>query len=140
MEVAVVRPLFVGAVWPAIKDYVLAACEMTGGRRTPTRVLAEAMDGITILWVAYDDEQEVKAFATTRICQYDAVTLLCVEMAGGEDLDSWATPENFDVFIKFAQDNGCSGIEIHGRGNAWARKLKQQGWENFSNAVELRWD
>ena len=63
MEIAVVRPLFVGAVWPAIKDYVIEACAQTNGRRTPTKVLAEAMDAITTLWVAYDDEQEVKAFA-----------------------------------------------------------------------------
>lgn len=139
LELSYVRPLFVGAVWPAIKDFVVPVCDMSNGRRTPAKVLAELMDNVTSLWVAHDDEHEIKAFAVTRLCQYDAVKLLCIEMAGGEDMDSWATDENFDVFVKFAQDNECDGIEIYGRGPAWARKMKNQGLEQFSTAVEIRW-
>lgn len=97
------------------------------------------MEDRASLWLAHDEGGLVKAFATTRICYYDAVTLLCIEMCGGEDLEEWATPENLDVFVKFAQDNGCSGIELHGRGDAWARKTNF-GWKKFSTSVEIRWD
>jgi hypothetical protein len=140
LTVSYVRPLFVGDIWPSIKSWVAEVCDLTGGRRTAPKVLAELIDNVTSLWVAHDEDGEIKAFATTRIVPYDAVTLLLIELAGGEDMDSWATDENFDVFSKFAADNGCAGVEIYGRGRAWARKMSNQGLEEFSVAVEKRWD
>lgn len=140
LKISYVRPLFVGATWPLIREWVVKVCEMSGGRRSPPKVLAELMENMTSLWVAHDEEGTVKAFATTRICHYDAVTLLGMELIGGEEMETWLTDDNIQTMVTFAKENGCDGLEGYGRGQAWARKLKAYGWEHCSTTIEMRWD
>lgn len=138
LSISYVPPLYVGATWPLIKTYVHQVCDMSGGRATPVKTLADLMEGTTQLWVAHDENQTVKAYATTRICQYDAVRLLGVEMIGGEDMETWLTGDNIQIMVQFAKDNGCEGLEGYGRGMAWARKLKDYGWSVRSTTIEMR--
>lgn len=138
MRIAYVRPDNVGATWPLIKDQMIRVCETTGGRRTPAKVLAELMQNQSSLWVAEEDG-EVAAFFTTRIIDYDAVRILGIELIAGDRIDEWVE-EGLETFMKFAQDNGCAGIEGYGRGRAWARKLSKHGWKDVASMVEIRWD
>lgn len=139
MHIAYVHPENVGATWPLIREWVIGLCNETGGRRTPAKLLAELMEGGCSLWVGVGDDGEVLSFMTTRIIDYDAVRLLGIEMVGGKDLEVWQD-DGMTVFQDFAKKNGCSGLEGYGRGRAWARKLKDYGWDEISTMIELRWD
>lgn len=139
MKILYVEPDYVGLTWPLIKDYVKGVIDITGGRRSMASTLDEMVRNQVSLWVAQDGAGEIKGFITSRLVDYPDMRMLGVELVGGEDVSEWEH-ETMEAMIDFAKANGCSGLEGYGRGDAWARRLRQYGWTKVFTTVEMRWD
>jgi hypothetical protein len=86
------------------------AVDKSNGRWLVGDLLKALTDGSQQLWLAYNEDKEVKAALTTKIQEYPRGKVLEIVFAGGTDVGEWLT-ESFEVFKRFAKDCGCLGVE-----------------------------
>jgi len=83
------------------------------------------MEGEMQLWAAVE-EKEIIACMISQIATYPQKRVLRIIFISGEGMDRWI--ENFPMVENFALMNGCTFLEVWGRG-AWVKILKEWDWE-----------
>lgn len=71
-------------------------------------------DGSLQLWVALNDNQEIKASAITSVDEGSEAKLCNILSLGGESLPEWVDELDKNI-TDFAEKNGCDAIEYVGR-------------------------
>lgn len=130
MNIALVGPEHLGAVWPRVEDLLRPAIDQSGGRYTIDTTRAAISRGEMQLWVAFN-ETEIFAAMTSTVSVYPAKTMLCVVHCGGRMMGLWLQTMN-DV-ENWAKAQGCAGVEIIGRGG-WAKALP--AYERVGTMIE----
>ena len=83
------------------------------------------MEGEMQLWVAIEDK-EIIACMISQFATFPQKRVLRIIYISGEGMDRWI--ENFPMVENFALMNGCTFLEVWGRG-AWVKILKKWDWE-----------
>ena len=125
MNVSLVPADHVEYVWDSVKDYLLPAIRVTGGRYMLYDVYSALMSGEMHLWIAFNDDKEILGCEVTRVTDYPSRRVLTSLFTGGRKIQLWKDPM-MDVLVRWAEDNQCTGIEGYGR-KGWIRMLDSYG-------------
>ena len=114
-------------MWGVVAPLLEPAIVATKGRTDMATAFRQLGEGATILWVAYDDIEQVAVAAfITRVAQYPLKRMLVVDACGGTRMGEWLDTV-VGVFESFAADSGLDGVEMYGR-PGWTRALRPYGW------------
>lgn len=129
LNVSLVPNGHVHNVYPYLIEYIHKAVEWALGRMDADDISATLFRKDVQTWVVFDtDTNEVHGFLTSEIRIYPQSKHFCVLNCGGRDGSLEACVHTvFDLFDKYAIDNGCDGMEIIGR-PAWSRFIKEHGY------------
>ena len=83
------------------------------------------MEGEMQLWIAVENK-EIIACMISQFATYPQKRVLRIIFISGDGMDRWI--ENFPMVENFALMNGCTFLEVWGRG-AWVKILKKWDWE-----------
>lgn len=134
VEVSVIPPEHVAAVWPRVEGYIDEVVKQTHGRYLVEDVFAQLIDGSHLLWIAFEGEH-VKGAVVSCFQYYPRKKVLSCPFVTGEEFATWKKPI-LAVLHRFARDNGCEGIEATGR-IGWARMFKDDGYEALWQTFQL---
>lgn len=115
------------SVISAAMFHLADAIELSRGRHDKESVLKDLAEGITQLWIAYDDFGSVDGALITRIEEYPGRKMMGFMFIGGKNIDDWSS-QMLELLYKSAKDNKCDGCELVGR-KGWERFLGRFGWE-----------
>ena len=122
-------------IWPKIEKYMDRAAEYTFGRYTTEDIKYSITQYDHHLWVAFDDEKNLKGAVVTAFKHYPQKKYLDLVFIGGDDGLSWK-----DCMLKLLQhwayDNQCDGIESSGR-PGWGKIFKDDGYKVLWHTYEL---
>lgn len=106
--------------WNRCVPWLEAALEKSGNTHTIWDVWTKLSNGEAQFWPA------PSWAAVTQLADYPRKKVLRIWLAGGnlDDLLKEGLPTAYD----FAQQHGCSAVEVEGRGG-WAKKLKNYGFQ-----------
>ena len=134
IEISLIMPQNVTALWPSIEKYMEGAAEYTYGRYQASDILASITDYGHHLWVAFGDD-EIKGAVITTYTHYPRAKYLSMTFCGGIELDTWK-----DAMLKILQswafDSQCDGIEATAR-PGWTKVFKADGHKPLWNTFEL---
>jgi hypothetical protein len=107
---------------------------------TPESLLTMAVKGKVQVWLI-GDERDVELTVVTSVVEYPNIKVLWIMAASGEKIDVYSERLH-DVFEGYAKLQGCSRIEIRGRGG-WLKKFGKFRDPSYdyiviSRAVETR--
>jgi hypothetical protein len=132
MQISVVPPDHVDAVWPQVKEYLEGAAKYTYGRYEVEDIRDNLHGYDWLLWIAFDDEG-VKGTVVTHFIEYPRARYLACPFVAGKDLDTWKAPM-LNTLKRWARDNHCNGLESSAR-IGWEKALKDHGykaiWQTF---------
>lgn len=114
------------------------AVEKSNGRWTVAEMLHAFASGMLQLWLAYDEDRQVRAAGATKLQEYPNGTMLEVVFLGGEGIKEWFD-DGMAKFQQFAKDAGCMGIECVGRHGFWS-ELKKHGFTKPETKYELMFE
>jgi hypothetical protein len=134
IQVSLVKPQDVDAVWPKVEKYLLGAAEYTYGRFTVIDIYKSIVVNKNSLWIAFEDNHVLGA-VVTNIVAYPRKKMLCMQFCGGENLELWRSPM-LTLLRKSAKDNGCDGLESSAR-PGWAKIFKDDGYSQCWVTFEL---
>lgn len=121
--------------WPRVEPLLRLATDTRDGQYDPSDIFDKLLSGELLLWGIFDDETQIVAALTTRICQYRNSRALSIDWVGGSQMKTWL-PEVMEMLKRFAKDHGCQSLEGRGR-SGWVRALKKYGWEHDYIAVKM---
>lgn len=133
MKVSLVPFDHVDSIWNEVKALLAPACAVTSGRFTPYDVYVMLQTQRAHLWIAFDDSGVVGCIVTT-LSDYPSKRYLCLLFTAGKKISRW-TPQMNDLLTRWAEDNGCDGIEGQGRPE-WARMYRRFGCEPLAVCFE----
>ncbi len=121
-------------VWQAVEPLLQRACDHADNRFSPEilrkSVLARSMQ----LWVAFNDNEEIRAVAVTHLGVFPNGDKTAEIIAlGGEQRAEWLPL--FPVMVKWAEKEECCSISFQGR-KGWAKDLPE--WKVSTVNYELR--
>ncbi len=125
MNVSLVPANCVDDIWDKVKQYLLPAVKVTGGRYMLYDVYSGLKSGSMHLWIAFDDEKEILGCEVTTITDYPSRRVLTSLFTGGRKIQLWKH-EMMGVLVRWAEDNQCTAIEGYGR-KGWVRMLDSYG-------------
>ena len=134
MEVSVVLPEHIEAVWPNIEQYMSGAAQYTYNRFTAGDIKKGLINSPQQLWIAYD-EGEIYGAVVTEVFSYPLMKALIMHFTGGKKLMRWKKPM-LELLQRFAKDHGCSVIESYGR-PGWEKVFKNDGYKEVFKFYEL---
>jgi len=111
------------------------ATDTRNGQCHPFDIFDELIDGDAQLWGIFDDERELVAAFTTRVCQYRNARALSIDWIGGSQMNKWL-PDGMEKMKDFAKFNGCNLLKGQGR-SGWTKVLKNYGWEHDYIAMKM---
>lgn len=123
MNIYVVAPQHVAALWPKISKYIDdAIAEGWAELYTPWDVKKNLIDGVWLLWVAADDREAIKTAIVIRIADYPKCRVCEALLCGGDDMGSWLEPMTAAV-EGFARTKGAKFMQFCGR-PGWGRVFR----------------
>ena len=134
MQVSVVLPEHIEAVWPQVKEYLHGAAEYTFGRYTIDDIEKGLYDKPQHLWIAFEDT-EIFGAVVTEIFEYPRMKALVMHFTGGKELPKWKAPM-LELLQKFARDHQCDIIESYGR-RGWGKVFENDGFKEKFIFYEL---
>lgn len=134
-HVTAVRPEDINTFWPIAEPLLAPAVEVTSGRIGMESVFIRLQSGVYLLWVAHQDDLDIKAAFLTREAQYPDKKVLTIECAGGTQMHGWLE-EASKVFRAHSRAAGLTGVELYGR-PGWTRALKSLGWRQSVVVCEI---
>lgn len=130
MRVSLVPKTEIGKLWPEINAMLQRAIDKDPTKYDTIDIFEELLTNKQTLWIAFNEENEIKAAYTVRIVDYPKNRFLHVEFAAGDDVDEWL-PLFYETFCKYAKDMGCSHVETYGR-LGWGPRLEALGAKKVS--------
>lgn len=119
-------------VWPKIREFVTEALTHSRGEVNTDDVFTCLLNQLMQLWIAYDDDNEIKACLVTQIITYPRRKFLRVVVLSGEGMEDW---EHGWVFVEtWARAMGCDGVEAFAR-RGFVRRAKAQGFREYYSMV-----
>ena len=119
----------VGGIWPAVRDLVKIAADMSGGRHSIETVKAATQDQRQQLWCVVNDtgpRPRIVAVLITEIKVCDTGLKLCeLVLLAGRQRDKWI--HLIKDIERWAHDEGCAKIQAMGR-QGWVRVMKEWDW------------
>ena len=114
MKVVPVEPIAVELFWDKIEPLVKKSVNYSGGRHTvdTTKYLLEK--GMMQLFIVFKSVKDIEAIIITQKAIYPAKTILTIVLCGGRNMSKWAG-EAIETTMKYAKENGCTGVEVMGR-------------------------
>ena len=134
MQVSVVLPEHIEAVWPQIKEYLHGAAEYTFGRYTVDDIKKGLYDKPQHLWIAFEDTKIFGA-VVTEVFDYPQLKALVMHFTGGIDLPKWKD-QMLKLLQQYAKDHQCDIIESYGR-RGWGNVFKNDGYKERFTFYEL---
>ena len=127
MRISAVPFDVVDVVWEDARRFLEPAIK-SGGRRYNIETVKKFIDDrIIALWVALNEENDIKAVITTRVQQYPEGRALEMDWIGGEEMTEWL-PEFHSTLESYARDMNCDFMAGQGR-KGWTKPLQTLGWE-----------
>ena len=121
MKVTKLPPNIVLERWDQIAPLLEKACKYSGDRFTPETVLQAVGGGSLQVFVAFKDDDTIKAAAVTCITLFGTGLKVCeILLLGGEERKSWLHFQ--DNVRRWAALEGCDRMVVHGR-KGWAKDL-----------------
>lgn len=134
MNIALVPLENVADVWDRVEPLLAKAMKIANDRYRTIDLLDQILRGEQFLWIAFDEEKEIKAAITTRLIDYPGKRVLSLQFCGGDDMEQWLS-EFHDTLEKFARAEHCEAMELVGR-KGWVRALEDKGWSSSLVLVE----
>ena len=135
MEISLVPPNLVDALWPRLFPHLSKAAEYTFGRYEPEDILEAALTGDAHLWVALDDKAEIVGITVTRFWQYPRKKCLDMVFLAGDDGFAWKE-DMLAMLRKWASEAGCDALEGSGRPGL-ARAFRDDGYQLLWQVFEI---
>ena len=135
MQVTLVPTGRVTEVWPQVLPHAEKAAKYTYGRYTAGDILDSLLEFNHDLWVAFNEDKEIKGMVVTQIKHYPQKQYLDLVFTGGDDGFEWKEPM-LKTLQHWAFDTGCDGIESSGR-LGWGRIFKDDGYKPLWQTYEL---
>jgi hypothetical protein len=126
MQVSLVDPNYVSAVWKEVEPILGKSIHTAHGRYTMDDILREIVNFEQHLWVVFNDDKKIIASLTTRFIFYPRKKMLAGQFLGGVKIMRWRDPM-LETLEKWAKDNDCDGLEMTGR-NGFEKVLGPHGW------------
>lgn len=134
MEVSLVPPNMLEALWPKLFPHLQKAADYTYGRYGPEDIFDMAATRNAHMWVALEDDNVV-GITVTRFWQYPRKLALDVMFLGGTNWDEWKD-DMFDIIQRWARDSKCDVIESSGR-PGFAKVFKSRGYTPLWQVFEF---
>lgn len=122
----------VDSVWPQIKKYVVRAVAESRGECTVDDIREFLNERIMQLWIAYDEQHQVKACMVTQIMRYPRKTFLRIVLLSGDGMDDWQY--GWDFVETWARAQGCDGMETFAR-FGFVRKCAHLGFRAYHTVI-----
>lgn len=124
-SVNIVMPDQIWAVWPSVKDFLLPAIKLTGGRMSEESAFVWLCAGQFHLWIVEEESVSgcrVKGALVTEMRTYPTgLKTVNVLLLGGEDTVLWL--DLWPKIQRWALERGCTRAELTGR-KGWVRTLR----------------
>lgn len=118
----------VPAIWSVVGPMIDRAIEYTAHRVELIDVYADILLKNMMLWIAFNEENEIVGCAVTRVYETPLTRCLTFEYLAGDDIDTWL--DEGDVMLNsYAFDMQCEWMDCRGR-FGWVPRLKNLGWES----------
>lgn len=124
MQVSLVPPDHIDAVWAEVKPWLEPAVAVTNGRYTTQDVHRLLAENRLTLWIAFDDSG-IHGCQVTQIIDYPSRRVLGSLFTAGRRLRQWREPM-MSVLLRWAADTDCTAIEGQGR-EGWIKLLEPYG-------------
>jgi hypothetical protein len=121
------------SILSGLSKHLEIAARWSAGRSSADDIVRMIMVGQYNLWVVIDtDNKALVGFFATELKQYPQRRMLCVQHCVVDpghlkELE----PRIEELGIRFAQDNGCTGIEFVGR-PGWRKYARVNGYASHS--------
>jgi len=135
MKITLVPKEHVKEIWPVVEPMLEGATEYFQHRYDTIDIYIEIEKGDQTLWVAFDEENQIKGCFTVRIVDYPNARCCSVDFVGGENLDEWLG-DTVEVVTSYAKEFGCTRLEGTGR-LGWIKKMKKFGFNNTAIRFDL---
>src|SRR5262245_36357749 len=115
MKIAMVPRERLGDVWSIAGPMLDPAVMRTKGRFHLADILEALMQGMSSLWIAFNEEEGVVGCVHFTISLYPTgVKVGRLDYLGGRDRDRWFDPMWYTL-IKYAKENKCDKLEMSAR-------------------------
>lgn len=135
MQVSLIPPEHVYDVWSRTQGFMEKAAEYTYGRYTPDDILVSLTDYDHLLWIAFDEDKDIKGITITCFKQYPRKKCLDMVFCAGDEGMEWKDPM-LKMLRHWAFDNECDTIESSGR-LGWSKIFKGDGYKPLWQTYEL---
>jgi hypothetical protein len=109
--ISAVLPENLDLVWKQVEPLLAKGLQLDHFH--PIDMYAKILSGELQLWIGYEDD-EIHSAGLTRIYDTALSRVLSIEVVGGTRYDEWEG-EALEKTTRFAKDNKCNKVEIHGR-------------------------
>jgi len=123
------------SVWRYVRNLLAPAVERTNGRWTMEHLCASLCTGGQNLWVAYDEEDYIRAALTTQIVVYPNRKMLTIHYLGGDAFEEW-NDDFLSLVESYAKTCGCDGVETLAR-FGFKNFFKRRGYDQSCAMYEL---
>ena len=119
--------------------YLQTAAEWSRGRSNADDIVRACYTNAYQMWVVHDDDR-LYGFFTTEVKQYPQMKMMCVQHCVIEPNHMSAVENEMQEIAKrYAEHNGCSGIEFAGR-PGWKRHAAKYGYHKQSVVYQRFFD
>ena len=126
MQVSLVAPDQMEAIWPAAAPLLERVVKQSGGRWHIEDYLKSILNKSRQLWIVYEGNI-IYAAILTSIEDYPQKRVLNYQAVGGFEMESWYHDVS-GILHQFAKDVGCEGIETICR-KGFVKKHKEHGFK-----------
>ena len=130
MRISAVPYEGIDVVWDDAKRWIEPALKRSKNRYNIEDIREYIEKKLLGLWVAFNDDNEIKAAITTRVYDYPNGRALEMDWIGGEQMDEWL-PQFQEKLEDYGRSMGCNVMLGQGR-KGWTKPLSQLGWEQES--------
>ena len=116
-ELICIAPSRVNEFWPYVKVMIRRAAKRGGGDYA--QIKNDVLNGIDLLWIAFDGEQ-IMAAATTSLTTIGDRKICIIAACGGAGWDRFG--HLIEGLEDYAKNEGCVAMRIYGR-VGWQRML-----------------
>jgi len=112
-------PAEIPSVWPLVERMIEDALDYGTSRLSGDDVYEFLCDGTMQLWTAWDEEG-IKAFCLTEVCESPRAKWLSIFACAGENYERWV--EYLSEIEAWARELNCDFVEMYAR-PGWKKVL-----------------
>ena len=140
--VSAVMPEDMPYIWKDIKWFLHRACKRSNGRHSVKTAYDQILNYDLTLWVVLNKEDNSYiGCATTRILTFPTgLKFLDIVHLGGSNTEFWIE-KGWNIFSKWAKQNGCEGMQAIGRkGLVHLTSKVDDAWKSNAVLFEVKFE